>query len=231
MTATPQGPVLQELIEHAGWIRALARGLVSDPAIAEDVAQDAWLAVLERPPEHSENLRGWIATVVRNTVRMRVRGDGRRADRETLVAQDSTEELPSASDLAERVETQRRPAARVLELEEPYQETVLLRYYEGLSSAEIARRTGVPAGTVRWRLSEGLARLRGGLDEDFDGERAAWVGLLLPLTERAALPATSAVGSAGLLTGFLTMNIAFKLILGGVLVALVLFATGLGPDL
>lgn len=36
---------------------------------------------------------------------------------------------------------------------------------------EIARAQGIPAGTVRWRLSEGLRRLRAQLDEAHGGNR------------------------------------------------------------
>ena len=39
-------------------------------------------------------------------------------------------------------------------------EVVLLRYYEGLNASQISERLGIPAGTVRWRLSRGLDVLR-----------------------------------------------------------------------
>jgi hypothetical protein len=41
---------------------------------------------------------------------------------------------------------------------------VLLRYYEGLTSQQIAARQGVSDGTVRWRLKQALAQLRLRLD-------------------------------------------------------------------
>jgi hypothetical protein len=55
------------------------------------------------------------------------------------------------------------------------------RFYEGLDAAAIARRSGLPAGTVRWRLHEGLRRLREGLDRAHAGDRQAWRSVLLPL--------------------------------------------------
>ena len=48
----------------------------------------------------------------------------------------------------------------VLELDEPFRSTLLLRYVEGRSAADIARRQGVPAGTVRWRLKAALDDVR-----------------------------------------------------------------------
>ena len=85
-----------------------------------------------------------------------------------------------AAELTARAETQQCVGRAVLALEESLRETVLLRYFEGLSAAEIARRTGTPAGTVRWRLKRGLEELRHTLDEEH-GDRRAWCLLLLPL--------------------------------------------------
>jgi len=52
---------IEQLLEHSGWARRLAAGLVSDSSRADDVVQDAWVAALAHPPAHSENLRSWFA--------------------------------------------------------------------------------------------------------------------------------------------------------------------------
>ncbi|HSS35003.1 MAG TPA: sigma-70 family RNA polymerase sigma factor [Patescibacteria group bacterium] len=71
---------------------------------------------------------------------------------------------PAAISLrAERAETIRRA---VTELDDPYRETVMLRFYAELSLAEIAAETGRPIGTVKTHLFRGLARLRDALDSD-----------------------------------------------------------------
>ena len=44
-------------------------------------------------------------------------------------------------------------------LDQPYRTTILRYYYEGQPSAEIARALRVPAGTVRWRINQGLVQL------------------------------------------------------------------------
>ena len=62
----------EDLLAQMGWVRDLARALVRDPALAEDVAQEAWLTATLRPPRSYEGeggLRAWLATVVRNLVR------------------------------------------------------------------------------------------------------------------------------------------------------------------
>jgi protocatechuate 3,4-dioxygenase beta subunit len=99
------------------------------------------------------------------------------------------EALPNAEALLERHELLRLLAALVSELDEPYRSTVLLWGEEGLEPVEIARRQGVPAGTVRWRLKQGLDRLRAQLDARYGGERRSWCLALGPLAKASREPA------------------------------------------
>ncbi len=62
---------LEGLMVHAQWVRRLADALVGSACDAEDVVQETWLAAMLRPPESGENLRAWLATVLRNVVRQR----------------------------------------------------------------------------------------------------------------------------------------------------------------
>lgn len=107
---------------------------------------------------------------------------------------------------------------RVLALPQPQRSTVLLRYFEGLEPSRIARRQGVPAGTVRSRLKRGLDSLRADLDRECGGDRQAWVAALLPWAGTA--PTAGTAGSAGIL-GALATTAKTKAILAilGVLLA------------
>ena len=58
---------------------------------------------------------------------------------------------------SERADDLRRAIAQ---LDDPYRETVMLRFYAELSLAEIAAETDRPLGTVKTHLFRGLARLR-----------------------------------------------------------------------
>ncbi len=59
----------------------------------------------------------------------------------------------------------RRLAELIEALEEPYRHTIFLRYFEGLSAADIARAHHVPEGTVRWRLKTAVDDVRRRLEE------------------------------------------------------------------
>ncbi|MCC7171918.1 MAG: sigma-70 family RNA polymerase sigma factor [Planctomycetes bacterium] len=205
---TPSDSTWTAYLKDSAWVAALARRLVRDPALADDAAQDTWLAYLRHRPGHRPghgpghgpgdgpgggpgpgrgSVRPWLATVLRNAVRDRLRRDARRGERERSVAVDSdTASTESAADAVLRAELQKRVFAAVLELDEPLRSTILLRYAQGRTSASIAREQGVPEGTVRWRVKEGLDRVRARFDAEHGGSRAAWVAWLAPLARPKA---------------------------------------------
>lgn len=224
MTESPSTVTPEELLAHAGWIRALARGLVRDPGALEDAVQETWIAASGRLRAGHRTSRAWLAAVLRNALRQGARSEAGRAARERGAARD--EALPSPDELLARVEHQRMLVEAVSALDEPHRSAVVLRYYEGLSSAEIARRLGVPAGRVRMRLSRALASLRESMDRRFGGDRSAWMQALLPLAEAAPSALVSAGGAqAALATGVLGMKFLTLAGLGVLLVAGVYWVT------
>ena len=190
MSAAFPADLSAALLAHQDFVRALARGLVAGDEV-DDVVQETWLAALARPPRDAGALRGWLAAVVSNRARRRVRDASRRLDRERASAR------PEALDPApaeERLALEHAVVGAVLALREPYRTTVLERWYEGLSTAEIARRRGLTEGTVRARCSRALAMLRERLDRS-SGPRESWSAALgaLAAIEPAASPAASAL--------------------------------------
>lgn len=179
MNTEPQ-PTAELLAEHVGWIRELARQLVSDPASADDLAQDACVVALSHAPRDDGRLRSWLASVLRNLARQRGRSEGRRRVRESLVAH--PEATDSTDRLVERIAVQRELVEAVLDLAQPYRDAILLRFFEDLPPREIARRSGAPIATVHSRIARGLRELRQRLDRTH-GERRSWLALLTPLVE------------------------------------------------
>jgi RNA polymerase sigma-70 factor (ECF subfamily) len=146
------------LLQSQGWAARLARGLVHDASRADDLAQEAWLSLAQHGPRQPGALRAFLAGVVRNLGRAQRRSEERRARREAGAA--PSEALPSAAEMVERAELQQLLVEEVLALSEAERTAILLRYFEGLSAEEVARRSGLPAATVRSRVLRGLARLR-----------------------------------------------------------------------
>lgn len=164
------------LLRHAGFVRAIARGLLSADE-AEDIVQDTMLAGWQRPPGDPSRARAWLGAVARRLSLKRLRGDRRREVRERCAAR--PEALPSVSEVAGQLEVQRRVVEAVVALEEPHRSTVVHRFFHERSVAEIAEALGLPRKTVESRLTRALAILRARLD-GVPGGRRAWSVALLP---------------------------------------------------
>jgi RNA polymerase sigma factor (sigma-70 family) len=195
-----------ELLANTRWVRRLAGHLVRDPNTADDLAQETWMAAADNAVPQDVPLSTWLAGILRNLVRLRARSEARRSARERLAATDEAQPATPES-AVERMELYQQLGRLLLDLAEPYRSTLVLRYYEGLSASEIARRTGVPAGTVRWRLKQGLDTIRARLDEKW-GRRAAWIPIVAPLGRGSrfhhlavAALAVAVAGGAALLLG------------------------------
>ena len=173
-----------ELVGHANALRRLARDLVRDPHLAEDVVQDALCTAIAKPPRTLSVLPSWLKKVVARRASDLRRGEARRRAREG-----SSPGGGADARTDEQLELQQRVLAAVQALPEPYRTTVWQRYYDDRSPREIAALLGEPVKTVKTRLHRGLAKLRELLDTGH-GSRRAWATLLAPF----AMPATTLPG-------------------------------------
>jgi RNA polymerase sigma-70 factor (ECF subfamily) len=191
------------LLGQADWVRRLARGLVADAHLAEDLAQDALLLALERPPR-SAGLRGWLAAVVRNLAAEGRRSAGRRLTREESAARG--EALASTEELVQRTAARRDLVDAVLGLSEPYRTTLMLFYFEELSLRSLAQHQGTPIATVKARLARGRAALRKSLDQRAGGAERALALVLLPLAQDGPRPPFSLPPATSTFLGALIVN-------------------------
>jgi RNA polymerase sigma-70 factor, ECF subfamily len=154
--------------EAGAVVRACYR-ILGDAAEAEDAAQEAFvIAYRSLASWRGEGVFGaWLGRIA---VRVALRQAARRrsVDWADPVEAAEAHRDPRAPDplayavRAERSADLRRAIAR---LEEPYRETLALRFFAELSLAEIADQTGRPLGTVKTHLHRGLLRLRGALSD------------------------------------------------------------------
>jgi RNA polymerase sigma factor (sigma-70 family) len=188
---------VERLLENATWLRALARQMLSDRGLAEDAAQETWLAALRSPPAVADE-RSWLARVLHNAVRQRGRAESARVRRERSSAR--PEGLPPTDEVVARAELHARLVKAVLALEEPYRSTLLLRYFEELPAEEIARRTGIEVATVRSRTARAREKLRASLRANGGEEPERWLAALV--ASSGAGPGLAApAGTGGLLVG------------------------------
>jgi RNA polymerase sigma-70 factor, ECF subfamily len=146
----------------SGWVLGVARKVVRDPAIAEEVMQEVMLEVWRRASRFDPGLgsaTAWVMMLAHRRAVDRVRSERSHAEREmrsatAVIDYDEVTEAVEASLERERVQ---RCLASLTELQ---RECVSLAYYGGYTYAEVAELLGVPAGTVKTRMRDGLIRLR-----------------------------------------------------------------------
>ena len=175
---TPPDPLpIDQLLRHDRWLRALASSLARPGCEADDLVQEAWLAALRRPLRAGDP-RGWLRRVTENSSRQARRSALRRRDRELGRPQQGALELP-ADEALESLELRQMLLEELAALDERDRTIVALRFLNGLSLAEVARRLEVPRETIKSQQARALERLRIRLDRRM-GKRSTWMAALAP---------------------------------------------------
>ena len=142
----------------------LVRRVVRDAAQAEEVAQEVFLEVWRSAPAYDASRgRGetWVLTIAHRRAVDRVRSAQAATDRDLRVARRDVErDYDVVSETVEaRLESEavREALGSLTALQ---RQAVQLAYYGGYTHSEISVVLGVPLGTVKTRIRDGLIRLR-----------------------------------------------------------------------
>ena len=146
---------------------ALARRILADDTLAEDVLQDVFLTVW-RDPDAFDGARGsfasWLLAMVHHKAVDAVRREESHRRRQTRAEDDLALSAPTlTSDVEDEawnrvVSEQVRGALAVLPRAQ--REALTLAYYGGYTQREVAALTGAPLGTVKTRMLAGMRRLK-----------------------------------------------------------------------
>lgn len=150
---------------YGGIAFALAYRLLGERGSAEDVVQEAFLNVWRQGATYDTRrgtVRTWLLTVVHHRAIDTMRSTRAKAGADTVI--DDAAPLPAREDtwneVVQGLEHERVQQAMAT-LPPEQRQVVDLAYYGGLTHTEIARRTGVPLGTVKGRMRLALDKLRG----------------------------------------------------------------------
>lgn len=143
--------------QHLDASYRLARAIVHDPADAEDATQDALVRAWRKWPTLRDQslFEHWFTRILVNTCRDHLR---RRAVRPTADAAQLVG-IPAPDDPLAATHERDSMAAAMALLSPEQRIVVALRFYRDLPVDEIARRLGIPSGTVQSRLHYALKRL------------------------------------------------------------------------
>ncbi len=137
-------------------------------ADAEEAAQDGFVKAWRALGRFREGapFRPWLLRIVANEASNRRRSAGRRAALALRAAAEepSGDAAPSPEAALLTAEQRSTLLAAVEELPEEQRDVVALRYFLGLSEAEVAETLAIPQGTVKSRTARALDRLRESYD-------------------------------------------------------------------
>jgi len=156
--------VLQMLIgEHGRRALAAARRILGDWGDAHDVVQETFIELWQRAADfeaHRGSAAGWITTIARSRAidrrRARIRA-GRALEAAVVDLRPAPRPSP---DEVEDLRRQRESLQKALDALSPAQRSaVQAAYFDELTQAEVAAKTGIPLGTVKLQRRTALAAL------------------------------------------------------------------------
>jgi RNA polymerase sigma factor (sigma-70 family) len=149
------------LAGEMGRLRRIARVLVGDPHVADDLVGEAIARTLPRwRAGQVDDCGAYVRRVMANLSARRWRrlAVGRRHDHSAIDWLGAALDMPAV--LAERDRTLRA----VMRLPVRRRAVVLLRFYDDMTLSAIASTLGISDGTVKSQLSRALEQLRGDLE-------------------------------------------------------------------
>ena len=148
------------LIGYIDKIFQFALGKTFSADEAEELTQEILInaiASMERLREE-EKFEPWLWALAANTARSFRRGKSKQRAMFVYNAPLELYEEPQMDESNEEVYALLRE--KIAGLSKIYREIVIYHYYDGLSVKEIAKKLGIPLGTVTWRLSEARNKLK-----------------------------------------------------------------------
>lgn len=166
-------PALDLLYErYSSPVYSLVWKILQNSDEAEDVALDVFWQVWRQADRYDPS-RGappaWIFTLARSRAIDRLRARSRREDRTISIDDpnihfDPLDENASPDQVVSFRQSRDAVRAALGKLSAVQREAVELAFLKGLTHVEIAGRLGLPLGTVKTRIRQGLIRLRKHLD-------------------------------------------------------------------
>jgi RNA polymerase sigma-70 factor, ECF subfamily len=148
---------------HAGAVYGLARRLLTDDTLAEEVVQEVFLRLWNRPEQFDPGrgaLRSFLLAQCHGRSVDLLRSDQARRRREDRDARRTAEGDYDVELKVWDLAVAERMRDALAALPEPERIAIELAYYGGHSYREVAELLREPEGTVKSRIRSGLRRLR-----------------------------------------------------------------------
>jgi RNA polymerase sigma-70 factor (ECF subfamily) len=151
---------LRDALEaHGAYVFGVARRILVDPDLAEDVTQDTFLTLWKngRFDPARGKLRAYLCTVARNKAIDLVR---REEAQRRVWASAADAPPPDAINESDRSDERATLMDALKNLTALQREALMLAYFGGRTYKEVADELQIPEGTAKTRLRDGLTSLR-----------------------------------------------------------------------
>ena len=144
---------------YSGVVYAVALRVLADTGAAEDVLQEVFMQLWRNPASFDGrrgNLGAWLAVITRNRAIDALRKRRFETDIDDIV-------IPVECELEEETARNRMAATareKMAAMPTAQRTALEMAFFEGLTHAEIAAKTGEPLGTIKTRIRTGLLALR-----------------------------------------------------------------------
>lgn len=136
----------------------IALRMLSDTTMAEDLTQSVFLKIWSSPESFRDgNFGAWLSRVTRNRALDVLRSRASRPEGE--ISADIPMDGTIDDVVFAKIDSQRVRSA-LAGLPDEQRSPIEMGFFGGITHEEIARRTGIPLGTVKTRIRSGLRRLR-----------------------------------------------------------------------
>ncbi len=158
VVATKNPAAFGELVRrHQGLVRGMLHRMCRNHALADDLAQDAFIKAFEKVGSFkgTGSFKSWLCSIAYTQFLMSAR-KRKAADRVLEKFQSGMEESEAPRDMGNVVDLDRGLAT----LKDEERIAVVLCYSCGMSHSEAAEATGMPLGTVKSHVNRGRAKLQ-----------------------------------------------------------------------
>lgn len=163
LNARDEGALGEAIAIFGGAVYGMACRVVAQPTYAEEVAQDTFLALWGRPDAYDPgrgSLKTFLLGIARNKgIDLVRREETLRRTKESLVRE--AELSPTMESPTERMGERQDVRDALLQLPSAQREAIILAYFGGRTYREVASELGIPEGTAKTRIRDGLSKLRG----------------------------------------------------------------------
>lgn len=146
---------------YAGALNGIITRLISDPVVAEDVLQEAFLKIWNNFQSYDASkgrLFTWMVNITRNLAIDTLRSKGYRKQQQISADENS---VSNYSDGTSKEKFDAIGISKNLAALKPEQRTIIdMAYFGGYTQEEISKETGVPLGTVKTRMRTAILELR-----------------------------------------------------------------------